>query len=350
MLIELLANYCSIDSDYGITTKNSSKSAYSLSNPKNCKSNLFTGVIVYPDIILTLNAQVKRLELGGYNDYNSQTLIETEELSMGNNKNDKNNHKKLDDKTYEKELRKLQIELVKLQQWVKQEGKRIVVLFEGRDAAGKGGMIKRITEPLNHRICQVVALGVPTEKEKTQWYLQRYVPNLPAAGEIVLFDRSWYNRAGVERVMGFCTNDQYDEFLRICPGFEETLIRSGILLFKYWLDITAEEQQKRFQERLDNPMKRWKISPMDMTARSKWYEYEKAKDEMFKHTDTKISPWYVVDTNDKKKGRLNCISHLLDHIPYEEVPQKKIKSPPLQKKKDYKRSQILDKTFVPEKY
>jgi len=269
---------------------------------------------------------------------------------MGKQKNDKNNHKKLDDKTYERELRKLQIELVKLQQWVKQEGKRIVVLFEGRDAAGKGGMIKRITEPLNHRICQVVALGVPTEKEKTQWYLQRYVPNLPAAGEIVLFDRSWYNRAGVERVMGFCTDDQYDEFLRICPGFEETLIRSGILLFKYWLDITAEEQQERFQERLDNPMKQWKISPMDMTARSKWYEYEKAKDEMFKHTDTKISPWYVVDTNDKKRGRLNCISHLLDHIPYEEVPQKKIKLPPLQKKKGYKRSQILDKTFIPEKY
>jgi polyphosphate kinase 2 len=269
---------------------------------------------------------------------------------MGNNKNDKNNHKKLDDKTYEKELSKLQIELVKLQQWVKQEGKRIVVLFEGRDAAGKGGMIKRITEPLNHRICHVVALGVPTEKEKTQWYLQRYVPNLPAAGEIVLFDRSWYNRAGVERVMGFCTDDQYDEFLRICPGFEETLIRSGILLFKYWLDVNAEEQQVRFQERRDNPMKQWKISPMDMTARSKWYEYGKAKDEMFKHTDTKISPWYVVDTNDKKRGRLNCISHLLDHIPYEEVPQKKIKLPPLQKKKNYKRSQFLDKTFIPEKY
>lgn len=269
---------------------------------------------------------------------------------MGNNNKEKNNHNKLDDKTYEKELEKLQIELVKLQDWVKQEGKRIVVLFEGRDAAGKGGMIKRITEVLNHRICRVVALGVPTEREKTQWYLQRYVTQLPAAGEIMLFDRSWYNRAGVEKVMGFCTNDQYKEFLRICPGFEETLIRSGILLYKYWLDITADEQLERFQERLDNPKKQWKISPMDMYARSKWYEYEKAKDEMFKYTDTKISPWYVVDTNDKKRGRLNCISHLLDHIPYEEVPQKKIKLPPLQKKKNYKRSRILDKTFVPEKY
>ncbi|MGB3728796.1 MAG: polyphosphate kinase 2 [Thermodesulfobacteriota bacterium] len=269
---------------------------------------------------------------------------------MGKNNKENNNHNKLDDKTYEKELEKLQIELVKLQDWVKQEGKRIVVLFEGRDAAGKGGMIKRITEVLNHRICRVVALGVPTEREKTQWYLQRYVPHLPAAGEIVLFDRSWYNRAGVEKVMGFCTNDQYKEFLRICPGFEETLIRSGILLYKYWLDITADEQLERFQERLDNPKKQWKISPMDRFARSKWYEYENAKDEMFKHTDTKISPWYVVDTNDKKKGRLNCISHLLDHIPYEEVPKEKIKLPPLQKKKNYKRSRILDKTFVPEKF
>jgi len=269
---------------------------------------------------------------------------------MGNKKNNKENHKKLDNKTYEKELHKLQVELVKLQDWVKQEGKKIAVLFEGRDAAGKGGMIKRITEPLNHRICRVVALGVPTEKEKTQWYLQRYVPQLPSAGEIVLFDRSWYNRAGVERVMDFCNEAQYQEFLRICPGFEDALIRSGLLLFKYWLDISAEEQEARFQERLDNPIKQWKISPMDMEARTRWYDYTKAKDEMFKYTDTKISPWYVVNANDKKSARLNCISHLLSHIPYEEVPIKKLKLPPLQKKKNYKRSTILDKTFIPEKY
>lgn len=268
---------------------------------------------------------------------------------MGKHKSEKN-HNKLDDKTYEKELRKLQVELVKLQGWVKQEGKKIAVLFEGRDAAGKGGTIKRITEPLNHRICRVVALGIPTEKEKTQWYLQRYISHLPAAGEIVLFDRSWYNRAGVERVMGFCTDYQYNEFLRICPAFEDALIRSGLLLFKYWLDINADEQEERFQERLDNPMKRWKLSPMDMTARSKWYDYEQAKEEMFKYTDTKISPWYVVNANDKKKARLNCISHLLDHIPYEEVPREKIILPPLQKKKSYKRTSILDKTFVPEKF
>ncbi|GJM14883.1 MAG: polyphosphate kinase 2 [Thermodesulfobacteriota bacterium] len=269
---------------------------------------------------------------------------------MGKNKNDKKNKNKLDDKTYEKELRRLQIELVKLQDWVKKEGKKIAVVFEGRDAAGKGGMIKRITEPLNHRICRVVALGVPTEKEKTQWYLQRYVSHLPAAGEIVLFDRSWYNRAGVEKVMGFCTDYQYDEFLRICPGFEEALIRSGIMLYKYWLDINAEEQEERFQERLENPMKQWKISPMDMYARSKWYDYEQAKDDMLKYTDTEFSPWYIVDTNDKKSARLNCISHLLDLIPYKEVPKKKIKLPPLQKKKKYKRSKTLEKTFVPKKY
>jgi len=269
---------------------------------------------------------------------------------MGKKKDSDKKQKKLNDKTYYKELERLQIELVKLQDWVKAEGKKIAVLFEGRDAAGKGGMIKRITGPLNHRICRVVALGIPTEKEKTQWYLQRYVPHLPAAGEIVLFDRSWYNRAGVERVMGFCTNYQYDEFFRICPGFEEALIRSGIMLFKYWLDIDAEEQEERFQERLDNPMKQWKISPMDMYARSRWYDYERAKDDMFKYTDTKVSPWYVVDTNNKKRGRLNCISHLLSQIPYKEIPKEEIKLPPLQDKKTYKRSKKLDKNFVPEKY
>ncbi len=269
---------------------------------------------------------------------------------MGKKKEEKNNKGKLDNKTYEKELEKLQIELVRLQEWVKNEGKKIAVLFEGRDAAGKGGMIKRITEPLNHRICRVVALGVPTEKEKTQWYLQRYVEHLPSAGEIVLFDRSWYNRAGVERVMGYCTPEQYNEFLRICPGFEEALIRSGLMLFKYWLDISADEQKERFLERIENPIKQWKISPMDMESRKKWYDYSAAKDDMFKYTDTKISPWYVLEANDKKRARLNCISHLLDHIPYVDYPDKELKLPSLQKKKTYRKSTILDKTFVPEKY
>jgi polyphosphate kinase len=258
--------------------------------------------------------------------------------------------KKISDKLYEKELRKLQIELVKLQDWVKVKGKKIVVLFEGRDSAGKGGTIKRITEPLNHRICRVAALATPTDKEKTQWYFQRYVAQLPSAGEIVLFDRSWYNRAGVERVMGFCTNAQYKEFLRICPGFEEALIQSGAILIKYWLSVSAKEQEKRFKERIENPMKRWKISPMDMYARERWYDYSKAKDEMFRYTDTKLSPWYVVDADDKKRARLNCISHLLSLIPYEEVPKEKLKLPPLQKKKTYIRPPISEQTFVPEKY
>ncbi|MEM7008974.1 MAG: polyphosphate kinase 2 [Thermodesulfobacteriota bacterium] len=269
---------------------------------------------------------------------------------MGKKKEDKKNKDKIDNKYYEKELERLQIELVKLQEWVVREEKKIAIIFEGRDAAGKGGMIKRITAPLNHRVCRVVALGVPTEKEKTQWYLQRYVPHLPAAGEIVLFDRSWYNRAGVERVMGFCSKQQYNEFLRICPGFEEALIRSGMMLFKYWLDITPQEQEERFTERIENPMKRWKISPMDMSARSKWYDYSAAKDDMFKFTDTKLSPWYVVDANDKKRARLNCISHILEHIPYEHEPKNKIKLPPLQSKKSYRKSRVLDKIFVPEKY
>ena len=264
--------------------------------------------------------------------------------------NDNGKKKKISDKEYEKELRKLQIELVRLQDWVKHYGKKIVVLFEGRDSAGKGGMIKRITEPLNHRICRVAALGVPTEKEKTQWYFQRYVAHLPSAGEIVLFDRSWYNRAGVEKVMGFCTDAQYKEFMRICPGFEETLINSGTILIKYYLSISAQQQKKRFQERIDNPIKRWKISPMDMYARSRWYDYSMAKDEMFRYTDTKLSPWYVVNADDKKRARLNCISHMLSLIPYVDVPKEKLKLPRLQKETAYIRPPITNQSFVPEKY
>lgn len=257
---------------------------------------------------------------------------------------------KLTKKFYEKELRKLQIELVKLQEWVKQEGLKVIVLFEGRDAAGKGGTIKRITQSLNPRICRVVALGTPTEREKTQWYFQRYVPHLPAAGEMVLFDRSWYNRAGVERVMGFCTEDEYNEFMRSCPEFERMLIRSGIILIKYWFSVSDKEQEARFQARIDDPTKRWKLSPMDMKSREKWVDYSMAKDKMFAITDTKQCPWFVVPSDDKKRARLNCISHLLSKISYQDLTPKPIKLPPRQDDTKYVRPPMMDQTFVPQKY
>jgi polyphosphate kinase 2 len=253
-------------------------------------------------------------------------------------------------KVYEEELEKLQIELVKLQEWIKNEGLKVVVIFEGRDAAGKGGVIKRITMRLNPRVCRVVALGTPTEREKTQWYFQRYVPNLPAEGEMVLFDRSWYNRAGVERVMGFCTDEEYREFLRSCPEFERMLVRSGIILIKYWFSVSDEEQEHRFQARLTDPTKRWKLSPMDLESRAKWLEYSKAKDEMFAYTDIKQAPWYVVEADNKKKARLNCISHLLTIIPYKDLTPEPIKLPPRQDKKGYVRPPITDQTFIPETY
>lgn len=258
--------------------------------------------------------------------------------------------KKLKMEFYEEELAKLQIELVKLQEWVKHKGLKVVVVFEGRDAAGKGGVIKTITQSLNPRICRVVALGTPTEREKTQWYFQRYVAQLPAAGEMVLFDRSWYNRAGVERVMGFCNEDEYREFLRSCPEFERMLVRSGIILIKYWFSVSDEEQERRFQARINNPTKRWKLSPMDLQSRSKWVEYSKAKDEMFAHTDIKQAPWYVVNADDKKRARLNCIRHLLSMIPYEDLTPESIKLPPRQDEAGYVRPPITDQTFVPELY
>lgn len=258
--------------------------------------------------------------------------------------------KKLGNKFYEKEMQKLQIELVKLQEWVKNKGLKVVVIFEGRDAAGKGGAIKRITEALNPRICRVEALPKPTEKEETQWFFQRYVARLPAAGEIVLFDRSWYNRAGVERVMNFCTEEEYREFLRSCPEFEKMLIRSGIILIKYWFSVSDEEQEKRFQARIEDPTKRWKLSPMDLKSRSLWVEYSKAKDEMFAYTDTKQSPWYVVNADDKKRARLNCISHLLSMIPYEDLTPEPLKLPPRQPDTGYVRPPITDQTFVPDLY
>ncbi len=251
---------------------------------------------------------------------------------------------------YEEELKKLQIEQVKLQEWIKHKGLRVVVIFEGRDAAGKGGAIKRITECLNPRVCRVVALGIPTEREKTQWYFQRYVDQLPAAGEIVLFDRSWYNRAGVERVMGFCTEDEYWDFLKSCPNFESMLIQSGIILIKYWFSVSDMEQERRFKERIKDPTKRWKISQMDMAARTKWVDYSKAKDEMFAYTDTRESPWYVVEGDDKRRARLNVISHLLSLIPYKKVPKEKIILPPLEKDVNYIRPPMSKQKFVPEKY
>jgi polyphosphate kinase 2 len=258
--------------------------------------------------------------------------------------------KKIKNPVYERELAKLQTEMVKLQEWIKYKGLKVVVVFEGRDAAGKGGVIKRITQRTNNRIVRVVALGTPTEREKTQWYFQRYVPYLPAAGEMVLFDRSWYNRAGVERVMGFCTGKEYREFLRSCPAFERMLVRSGIILIKYWFSVSNEEQERRFQSRIHDTAKRWKLSPMDLESRRKWVEYSKAKDEMFAHTDIKQAPWYVVNADIKKHARLNCIKHLLSMIPYEDLTPEPIELPPRQSGVGYVRPPITDQTFVPEEY
>lgn len=260
------------------------------------------------------------------------------------------NHEKLKNKFYLEELRRLQIELVKLQEWIRAQGLKVVVIFEGRDAAGKGGVIKRITECLNPRVARVVALPAPTERERAQWYFQRYVPHLPAAGEMVLFDRSWYNRAGVERVMGFCTDEEYREFLRSCPEFERMLVRSGIILVKYWFSVSDEEQERRFQARIDDPTKRWKLSPMDLKSRSLWMEYSRAKDEMFKYTDIKQAPWWVVNSDDKKRARLNCINHLLTQIPYQDLTPEPIELPPRQKDIGYVRPPMSDQTFVPEIY
>ncbi len=256
--------------------------------------------------------------------------------------------KKVSNKVYLRELTRLQVELVKLQEWIKHSGLKVVVIFEGRDAAGKGGTIKRITEPLNPRICSVVALPAPTEREKTQWYFQRYVAHLPAAGEMVIFDRSWYNRAGVERVMEFCTDVEYNEFLRSCPEFERMLVRSGIQLIKYWFSVSDDEQENRFQRRLETPTKRWKLSPMDLESRKRWVEYSKAKDAMFSHTDIKQAPWFVVRSDNKKHARLNCISHLLSQIPYEDTTPEPIVLDERPAQQGYVRPPMGDQTFVPE--
>jgi polyphosphate kinase 2 len=256
----------------------------------------------------------------------------------------------LTNKVYEKELFKLQLELVKLQEWIKHAGLKVVIVFEGRDAAGKGGVIKRIDQHLNPRICRVVALPAPTERETTQWYFQRYVAHLPAAGEMVLLDRSWYNRANVEHVMGFCTDDEYQEFMRSCPEFERMLVRSGIILIKYWFSVSDEEQERRFQSRLKEPHKRWKLSPMDLQSRARWEEYSRAKDEMFAHTDIKQAPWFVVKSDSKKLARLNCIKHLLSRIPYQDLTPEPIQLPERQPAEGYIRPPMSDQTFVPDFY
>ena len=258
--------------------------------------------------------------------------------------------KTISEKNYLKELRKLQIELVKLQEWVKHQELKVVVIFEGRDAAGKGGCIKRITECMNPRVCRVAALPKPTEREKTQWYFQRYVQQLPSGGEIVLFDRSWYNRAGVERVMGFCSNEEYEEFLRSCPEFECMLVRSGIILIKYWFSVSDDEQEKRFQARIGHPIKHWKLSSMDLEARSRWVDYSKAKDIMFVHTDINQSPWYVVNGDDKKRARLNVIFHLLGMIDYKDLSPEPIVLPPRQEDSGYERPPLSEQRFIPEVY
>ncbi|MBV1758873.1 MAG: polyphosphate kinase 2 [Dethiosulfatibacter sp.] len=255
---------------------------------------------------------------------------------------------KLPKKLYEKELRKLHVELVKLQKWVIDKGIKVVVIFEGRDAAGKGGAIKRVTQTLNPRHCRVAALPVPTEKERTQWYFQRYVAHLPSAGEMVMFDRSWYNRAGVERVMGFCTDEEYWEFLKSVPEFENMLMRSGIVLIKYWFSVSDEVQIERFKDRIEDPTKRWKISEMDIEARNRWHEYSKAKDVMFEHTDTQQSPWFVVESDIKRNARINCISHLLSRFEYKHVEMREIQLPDKQIETEIDRTPYDLQRFVPD--
>jgi polyphosphate kinase len=251
---------------------------------------------------------------------------------------------------YEEELERMHVELIKLQEHVKSQGLRVVVIFEGRDAAGKGGVIKTITADMNPRVARIAALPAPNDRERTQWYFQRYVAQLPAAGEIVLFDRSWYNRAGVERVMGFCTEAEYEEFMRACPLFEEMLIRSGITLIKYWFSVSDDEQERRFQARLADPAKHWKLSPMDLESRARWVDYSKAKDEMFARTDTELSPWWVVDADDKRRARLNTITHLLSSVSYEEVAPVQLTLPPRQSEDGYVRPPLETQRFVPAVY
>jgi polyphosphate kinase 2 len=258
---------------------------------------------------------------------------------------------KLKRKQYDKELRRLQADLCLLQEWVKHKGLRVIVVFEGRDGAGKGGTIRALTERVSPRVFRVVALPAPSDREKSQMYVQRYLPHFPAAGEIVIFDRSWYNRAGVEYVMGFCTQEQHDDFLERCPQFEKFVVTNGILLIKYWLEVSNDEQAHRFQARIDDPLRQWKLSPVDLPSRSKWYEYSEARDMMLEATDTETAPWHIVRSDDKKRARLNCISHFLSLIPYKKVPREKIKLPDRSKKGAYDdQASLEDRRFIPEMY
>ena len=258
---------------------------------------------------------------------------------------------KMKRKEYEKELRKLQTELCRLQQWVVHAGLRVIVLFEGRDAAGKGGTIKAILERVSPRVFRVVALPAPSDREKTQLYAQRYIQHFPAAGEVVIFDRSWYNRAGVEYVMGFCTKEQYQEFAENCPKFESHITRAGLILIKFWLEVGQEEQQRRFEARIDDPLRQWKLSPMDLESYARWYDYSRARDLMLEATDTREAPWHVVRSDDKRRARLNCIAHLLSLIPYEKAPRDKVKLPKRSMKEEYDdQATLKGRTFVPERY
>jgi polyphosphate kinase len=296
----------------------------------------------------TKGAKVKPA-IGGelLRDAKEVSTIEERWHVLGEGKPPNGSGKKL---KYVDELARLQFELLKVQEWVRVQGLKVCILFEGRDAAGKGGVIKRITESLNPRVCRTVALGTPTERERGQWYFQRYVQHLPSAGEIVLFDRSWYNRAGVEHVMGFCSKAEYKEFLRSCPLFEDMLVRSGTYLLKYWFSVSDEKQEERFKERMRNPIKRWKLSPMDLEARKHWVEYSKAKDLMLEHTDLERTPWFIVDADDKKKARLNCIAHLLHQIPYKNLSPIEMELPPRQPDTGYKRPKKSSQNWVPSYY
>jgi len=290
---------------------------------------------------------VKRIHRDLQDDFDEELELELEDREHGVMSSDDASAER---KRYFRELFRLQSELVKLQDWVQHTGHKVVILFEGRDAAGKGGVIKRITQRLNPRVCRVAALPAPNDRERTQWYFQRYVSHLPAAGEIVLFDRSWYNRAGVERVMGFCTDEQYEEFFRSAPEFERMLQRSGIQLIKYWFSISDDEQRVRFLGRIHDPLKQWKLSPMDLESRRRWEEYTRAKEVMLERTHTPESPWWVVKADDKKRARLNCISHLLGQMPYEDVPHADIELPARERREDYIRNPVPESIVVPEVY
>jgi polyphosphate kinase 2 len=272
-------------------------------------------------------------------------------MSKKNKKDKDDANGKLSRKEYEAELRKLQAELCALQAWVKAKGLRVILVFEGRDGAGKGGTIRAITERVSPRVFRVVALPAPSDREKSQMYMQRYMQHFPAAGEIVIFDRSWYNRAGVERVMGFCTEEQYRRFLELCPEMERYIVDGGIILIKYWLEVSNEEQERRFAARINDPLRQWKLSPMDLPSRSRWYDYSRARDAMLEATDTKHAPWHILRSDDKKRARLNCISHLLSQIPYEALPEEKIQMPERSKEGEYDdQAQLTGRHFVPEKY